>query len=159
MNFLWINMELHRVIKFWARKPTNLIVKELPQRTNVIADPFCGSGTTGFAGLYENVDQIFLSDINPVSVFVTSTLLSKVTVSEEVLSNFQTLCQDIENEVYIIGNSRVSYAVWVTIFICPRCGGKFRVRRVSNRVKCVKCGINLPPKFFSLDEELLCIFV
>lgn len=152
-------IKLHGVIKFWARKPVDLILKESPKRTNVIADPFCGSGTTGFAGLVNRSNQIYLSDLNPVSVFMTSTLLSKVTLSEEIFTYFINFCKDLENEVYRIRDHKVSYAVWITILECPKCGYQFKVRKMPDEVKCKKCHVKLAPRFFELREKLLQIYV
>jgi len=152
-------MKLHGVIKFWARKPINLILKESPTRVSIIADPFCGSGTTGFMGLIRKSDQIHLSDINPVSIFIASTLLSKATLSEDIFTYFLNFCKNLEDEVYTIGNHKVSYAVWVTILECPKCGYRFEVRKVSNKVKCDKCNFRNTPRFFLFREKLFKIYL
>jgi len=152
-------IKLHSVIKFWARKPVDLILKESPVRMGVIADPFCGSGTTGFAGLFKKSNHIYLSDLSPVSVFITSTLLSRVMLSEEIFTHFLNFCESLENEVYRIGDCKVRFAVWISILECPNCGYRFEVRKMPSKVKCKKCSVKLASRFFLFREKLLQIYL
>ena len=152
-------IRLHGVIKFWARKPVNLILKEAPKKVSAVADPFCGSGTTGFAAAIKKSKQVYLSDINPVSIFITSTLLSKVALSEDIFTYFLNFCEDLEDEVYTVGNYKVSYAVWITVLECPKCKHQFEIRKMPDEVKCKNCHVKLAPRFFSLKEKLLRIYI
>ena len=152
-------IESHNVIKFWARKPISLILSEFPKKAYIIADPFCGSGTTGFAALIRRVNCIYLSDISPVSVFITSTLLSQSKLLEEIFSYFVDFCKDLEEELYRVRDYKVGYAVWMTELECPKCGYKFGVRKMSNEVKCRKCYTKFPTRYFLFKEKLLWIYV
>jgi len=147
----------HDVIKFWARKPVELILNEAPMKMDVVADPFCGSGTTGFVGLFGKSDQIYLSDLSSVSIFITSTLLSKVMLSEEIFTHFLDFCRDLENETYTIGNYRVNYAVWMTVLECPKCHAQLEIRSMPSEVECKRCSSKMAPRFFYFKEKLLSI--
>jgi len=102
---------LHSLIKFWARKDPTLMSQEI-ERARLVADPFCGSGSTGFSAILSNIPAV-LSDINPVSVFITHSILNSETLDFETLTNVKDLCTEIENEVYTLHNSmKVNFAVW-----------------------------------------------
>lgn len=102
---------LHSLIKFWARKDPELISHEL-KRSRIIADPFCGSGSSGFSAVFNNVSAI-LSDVNPVSVFIAYNVLNDKNLKPETVELMKNLCSEIECETYVLSNSqKVSFAVW-----------------------------------------------
>ena len=146
-------INLHRVVKFWGRKSLNLILEEFTNQSKVTIDPFCGSGTTGFASILKK-SSAFLSDINPVAIFITSTLLSKTTLKKDYFNYFVQICKELEKEVYTISNYHINYAVWISILECPKCGHNFEVKKLENKVKCKKCSFTMPPRFFKLKEKL-----
>ena len=150
---------LHNIIKFWARKPVSLMLSEFPMKAHIVADPFCGSGTTGFAAIIRGVDRVYLSDISSVSVFITSTLLSKSMLSEGIFSRFVDFCNDLEDELYRIKDYKVSYAVWMTELECPKCGYRFEVRKLFSKIRCRNCHSEFPPRYFLFKEKLSRIYV
>ena len=102
---------LHLLIKFWARKDPDLILHVIGN-SRLIVDPFCGSGSSGFVAVLKKASAI-LSDINPVSVFITYNTLNKETLKREILEEMREICLKIENEVYTLNMSeRVNFAIW-----------------------------------------------
>lgn len=62
---------------YWARKPFNVvgeIISNLTDKGGMVADPFMGSGTVIFSSLSLG-RTVFGSDLNPLSVFLVSTVL------------------------------------------------------------------------------------
>lgn len=142
-------LSVHRVIKFWARKPVELYLKEI-EKAKLVLDPFSGSGTSGIATMMKEGSAI-LADINPVAVFISWSLLNKHILREKVLKEFQELCSELEKEAYVFfinGQRRVlRYAVWVTEFQCPQCGSWIdpRKSRYNRKLKCNYCGTQFHP--------------
>lgn len=140
---------IHKVIKFWGRKPVELYLREI-KGAKLILDPFSGSGTSGIATMMVGGSAV-LADINPVAVFISWALLNKHTLKEELLKEFQELCSELEREAYMIsinGQRRIlAYAVWVTEFQCPQCGSWVdpRKARCSKKLKCECCGALFHP--------------
>lgn len=104
-------LNLHSLIKFWARKDPELISHEM-MKAKLIVDPFCGSGSSGFGAVFNNSSAI-LSDINPVSVFIAYNVLNGENLELETIKVMKDLCIEIENEAYTLSNSNViNFAVW-----------------------------------------------
>ncbi|HDN17722.1 MAG TPA: hypothetical protein ENF41_01570 [Candidatus Bathyarchaeota archaeon] len=147
---------VHKVIKFWARKPVELYLREIKD-AKLVLDPFAGSGTSGMATVLAGSSAI-LADINPVAVFISWSLLNKSTLEEETIRRFQELCNELEEEAYALlvnGQRRVlNYAVWVTEFQCPKCGNWVDPRRTryNGKLKCTHCGALFYP-FTSSDRR------
>ena len=62
---------------YWARKPFNVIseiIACLTEPGERVADPFMGSGTVLFSALAQE-REVLGSDLNPLAVFIVSTLL------------------------------------------------------------------------------------
>lgn len=131
---------IHRIIKFWARKPIELYLREF-KNARFILDPFSGSGSSGIATAISGASAI-LSDINPVAVFISWSILNKHTLSEETLEIFQEICNKLEKEAYelsINGQKKIlTSAIWITEFRCPKCGNWVDPRRSRYRKK-IKC--------------------
>jgi len=143
---------LHALIKFWARKEPRLIIHEM-EGCKLIADPFCGSGSSGFGAVLVNASA-FLSDVNPVSVFIAYNVLNDETLDTEVIETIKQVCYDIENEVYTLNGSKVSFAVWKSVYRCPFCS-----RAISlvprRKTSCKNCGKTFLTKDVCVDEKLI----
>ncbi len=134
--------EVRFIIKFWARKDFSLISSLIPDKAKCVLDPFCGSGSTGIAAVNKGISA-FLSDINPVSVFITATTLNKVTLKEDIAKKIERYCEKINKEVYSIkvGRDReiIKEAVWVTLYKCPNCGSTVNPLKERNSKKLLVC--------------------
>ncbi|RLE91887.1 MAG: hypothetical protein DRN04_11730 [Thermoprotei archaeon] len=132
---------IHKVIKFWARKPVELYLGEV-KSAKLVLDPFSGSGTSGIATMMVGGSAI-LADINPVAVFISWTLLNRHTLKEKLLKEFRELCGELEREAYTLsinGQRRIlEYAVWITEFQCPQCGNWVDPRKARYNKKLLKC--------------------
>jgi hypothetical protein len=106
-----VTLNIHTLIKFWARKDPELLFYEI-KNSKLLVDPFCGSGSSGFCAILAGVSG-FLSDINPVSVFITYNVLNGETLKRETIEDMREICSEIEDEVYTINNfEKVNFAVW-----------------------------------------------
>lgn len=86
---------------YWARKPLNIIntiVSTLSQKGDLILDPFAGSGTTIFSALLHE-RNIIGSDINPLSVFIISSLLSLQKDTERKLNDVGKFISDCAEQI------------------------------------------------------------
>jgi adenine-specific DNA methylase len=126
----------HALIKFWARKETDLIFNEV-KGNKLIADPFCGSGSSGFSAVFAGASA-FLSDVNPVSVFIAYNILNGESLKAEIVEDMKELCYDIEDEVYTLNGDKVNLVVWRDVYKCPSCGRAFRLMK-GNRMLCQNC--------------------
>ena len=136
----------HRVIKFWARKDLSIIDQYIPSGTNSLLDPFCGSGTSGIVGVLRGIRYIVLSDINPVAIFISSVLLNKYLLNDQVYHRLLAICAEVEKKYYTISINghklTVSKVAWVTKFSCPKCGSLVDPRYYRDgkkRLVCPKC--------------------
>jgi hypothetical protein len=104
-------LNIHNLIKFWARKDPKLIFHEI-KNSKLVVDPFCGSGTSGFCAVLANASG-FLSDINPTSVFISFNVLNGETLKSETVEIMRDVCSEIEEEVYTLSNlEKIKFAVW-----------------------------------------------
>jgi hypothetical protein len=102
---------VHNLIKFWARKDPKLLFHDI-KNSRVLADPFCGSGSSGFCSILAGASG-FLSDINPTSVFITFNVLNGEIPKNETIETMNSVCSEINNEVYTLSNlETVNFAVW-----------------------------------------------
>jgi hypothetical protein len=78
----------------------------------LLADPFCGSGSSGFCAMLVGASG-FLSDINPVSVFITYNVLNGENLKKETIEAMREVCSEINDEIYTLSNhEKVNFAVW-----------------------------------------------
>lgn len=73
---------------YWARKPLNIvstIINSLTKKHDVVFDPFVGSGTVAYASLACN-RRVVASDLNPLSIFISKTILDLPSLDNEQLS-------------------------------------------------------------------------
>ncbi|MEM4000229.1 MAG: hypothetical protein QXW86_05515 [Saccharolobus sp.] len=146
-------IDLHTLIKFWSRKEPSLIFREI-DKAELICDPFCGSGTSGLSAVFKGASA-FLSDINPVSIFIAYNSLNGEILEDETIKAVKELCWEIEKEVYTLDSSRVvNFAVWKTNYKCPSCGQKVN-SITSSKVYCEKCGRMLSINDLIVDEKIV----
>lgn len=85
---------------YWARKPLNIIneiIASYSTQGDLICDPFVGSGMSVFATLLQR-SRIIASDINPLSIFLTQSLIdlsidqkTKIDALDQFLQDFITI--------------------------------------------------------------------
>lgn len=113
-------MNIHYAIKFWGRKdPT--IFEQIMNGSKKIVDPFCGAGTSGYVSVLKECSAL-LSDINPVSIFISENLLNKVYLDENTVKNLERELSEIQERCYRVGLGILQEAVYVTYYRCPNCG-------------------------------------
>jgi DNA modification methylase len=86
--------------KYWSKKPQNIIRRLIENHSNqgdVVLDAFCGSGITILEGLSIKRKVIGI-DINPVSIFITKQLLSKIDI-QKLRETFRQLEFSIKSEI------------------------------------------------------------
>ena len=156
-------VKIHSVIKFWARKTPSIIESLIPSGVKSLLDPFCGSGTSGYVGVLKKIKRIILSDINPVAIFITHTLLNKTVLNNDVYVKVRELCKSVEKEAYTFTYNGKKYviekAAWVTKYICPYCGEIVDPRTCrkarSKTLMCRKCNRRFHPvKARQLHDEV-----
>ncbi|MGB9694136.1 MAG: hypothetical protein ACPLYF_04765 [Fervidobacterium sp.] len=144
----------HSVVKFWARKPLSLIMNEIPHHAKIL-DPFCGSGTVGLGSVLRGSSAL-LSDLNPVSVFITWTLLNRYHFSEHVLAETEYVLKEIENEAYKVQDEVLDYAVWTNKYICKRCGGNVPYETIRiEKPTCKTCRSRLCFDEIEIKEKVI----
>lgn len=82
---------------YWARKPLNVIqeiVSIFSEKGDLVIDPFVGSGTTVFAALSRD-RKIIASDLNPLSIFLTKTIVSLRQSSKDKLAEASQFIDEI----------------------------------------------------------------
>lgn len=130
-------MNIHSTIKFWGRKSPELLCSFINGNSKIL-DPFCGSGTSGLAAILNN-SSAFLSDVNPVSVFITYNSLSPKNFN---LNGILDYCKEVEEENYKFREGILQEAVWVSFYECPECGAYVdpRGKRGKNhKLFCKEC--------------------
>lgn len=119
-------VKIHSVIKFWARKSPAIINELIPTETESLLDPFCGSGVSGYVGVLKGVKKIVLSDINPVAIFITHTILDKITLDEKIYIKVKRICNDIIKQAYTFTLDGQKFIIekvaWNSRYVCPYCG-------------------------------------
>ena len=161
-------VKIHSVVKFWARKTPSIIESLIPSGAKSLLDPFCGSGTSGYVGVLKKIKRIMLSDINPVAIFITHTLLNKTVLDDDVYVKVRELCKSVEKEAYTFTYNGKKYVVekaaWVTKYACPYCG-EIVDPRTSRRTRlktlvCQRCNKRfLPVEAKQLYDEVFEIHV
>ena len=134
---------ISRSHSYWGRKPLYSLMNILRDQgpTEMFLDPFCGGGTPIIAALQLRA-RIIASDINPMAVFLTKTLIQPISllslqqafdtikdeVAESLLSKYKVLCPSCHRDVYF------DYLQW------NRQGGADFLEAV--KVSCSHCGFD-----------------
>ncbi len=86
---------------YWARKPLNIIqelVSSFSSEGDLVADPFVGSGTTVFAALVKG-RKVVASDLNPLSIFITKSILDLNLSSDEKMVAINQFIKDLRDKI------------------------------------------------------------
>lgn len=86
---------------YWARKPLNIIqelINSFSTEKDLIVDPFVGSGTTVFASLLQG-RKVVASDLNPLSIFITKSLVELCLSSEKKKEALDQFVVDLSSEI------------------------------------------------------------
>ncbi len=131
-------MNIHYTIKFWGRKdPT--IFELIMNGSKKIVDPFCGAGTSGYVSVLKGCSAL-LSDINPVSIFISENLLNKVYLDENTVRYLEKELSEIQERCYSVDSGILQEAVYVTYYRCPNCGGHVSITGRKNSKLVCNCG-------------------
>lgn len=105
---------------YWARKPLNIvntIIHFLSDDSDIVFDPFIGSGTVAFSALANNRNAL-ASDINPLSIFITKNILELSSFTEEdllIISDFYHSISEKFSKWYLLSDQemieRVRYRI------------------------------------------------
>ena len=159
-------VKMHSIIKFWARKSPTIINEFIPAGTKSLLDPFCGSGVSGYVGVLKGVKKIVLSDINPVAIFITHTILDKTILNDKMYARIKRICRNIMKEAYTFTSDGKKFVVekvaWNTSYVCPYCGEIVDPRKARKpRAKflvCPRCNKKFLPanarRFFEEPFEI-----
>lgn len=85
---------------YWARKPLNLIdaiIQSLSQEGEIVFDPFVGSGTVAYSAISNN-RRAFASDLNPLAVYLTKTVLGLGSFDDEELQGISSFFASLEEK-------------------------------------------------------------
>lgn len=114
-----------------GKKPHDAIQRYIQYYTeegDLVLDPFCGSGSTALAALFEGRDAIAI-DRSPAATFITKNYCTPVNI-EELRLIFDKLQRMIEPEIDWLyatrcdrcnGKAITAYTVYSQVFQCPRC--------------------------------------
>lgn len=83
---------------YWARKPLNLIdiiVKNLSKKGDIVYDPFVGSGTIAYSAASNN-RKALASDLNPLAIFLTNTILEMSSLSIDDIAQMNAFLNKVE---------------------------------------------------------------
>lgn len=86
---------------YWARKPMNVVstlIKHLSKPSDIICDPFMGSGTTVFAAISCH-RSVVGTDINPLSVSIVKSILALRCNSKEILIEINKINHEISSKL------------------------------------------------------------
>jgi len=138
-------MNIHYAIKFWGRKDP-AIFEQIMNGSKKIVDPFCGAGTSGYVSVLKGCSAL-LSDINPVSIFISENLLNNVYLDENTVRDLERELSEIQERCYSVGSGILQEAVYVTYYRCPNCGDLVGpTSRENNKLIC-----NCSQKFAQRD--------
>jgi len=85
---------------YWARKPLNfidVIIKSLSQKGDIVFDPFVGSGTIAYSAV-SNKRRALASDLNPLAIFLTKTVLGLGDFTADELQYISSFFEELEDK-------------------------------------------------------------
>jgi len=133
-----VKMNIHYTIKFWGRKDPALL-EQMVDRCTKIIDPFCGAGTTGYVSVLRGCSAL-LSDINPVSIFISENLLNKIYLDQKTVKEIEKILNDIQERCYKVNSGILQEAVYVTYYKCPNCEKLVNPMSKKNSKLVCSCG-------------------
>ena len=125
---------IYNMHTYWSKKPHDAIrqyIAHYTQPSDLVLDPFCGSGSTALAALMEGRAAIAI-DRSPAATFITKNYCTpvdtralqqafeelKARVKPEIDWLYETRCDRCD------GKATTGYTVYSQVFQCPRCLNK-----------------------------------
>lgn len=120
------NTPLYNVVRFWGRKPHNLVneyIRHYTDEDDVVFDPFSGSGVTALEALRAERRGVY-NDLNPVFRFIARTSAEYVDL-EELEDGFDTLMENLYDRQHPLQDgtdvTKRSFD-WLYSTRCRQCG-------------------------------------
>lgn len=122
---------IYNMHTYWSKKPHDAIREYIRHYTNesdLVLDPFCGSGGTALAALMEGRKAIAI-DRSPAATFIAKNYCTPVDVAE-LKQAFEELKKKVKPEIDWLyetkcdrcgGKATTTYTVYSQVFECPRC--------------------------------------
>lgn len=122
---------IYNMHTYWSKKPHDAIrqyIEHYTQPSDLVLDPFCGSGGTALAALMSNRKAIAI-DLSPAAAFITKNYCTLVDVVA-LRQAFEELKQRVKPEIDWLyetrcdrcgGMATMTYTVYSQVFQCPRC--------------------------------------
>ncbi len=111
---------IYSLHKYWSKKPYNIIkefIEEYTQPTEIVLDPFCGSGVAITESIFANRRAIGI-DLNPSAIFITQQVISKISTQKlsEEFTYLERQCKDTINSYYLVKRDEeiliASHYIW-----------------------------------------------
>jgi len=154
------NSPLYNAHSYHTKVPPEGIepfIKHYTKESDLILDPFCGSGMTGVAALKCGRIPILI-DLSPAATFIAYNYCTPVD-ARAFESEAKRILDKVEKEMDWLyetkcrkcgGSAKVEYVIWSDEFECPRCGDRFLLwnaaienEKVKQTFKCPNCGKEL----------------
>lgn len=122
---------IYNMHTYWSKKPHDAIrqyIRHYTKPSDLVLDPFCGSGGTNLAALMEGRKTIAI-DRSPAATFITKNYCTPVDV-DELQKAFEELKREVKAEIDWLyetrcdrcgGKATTAYTVYSQVFQCPRC--------------------------------------
>lgn len=126
---------IYNLHSYWSKKPHGAILQYIRHYTkpsDLVLDPFCGSGGTALAALIEKRKAIAI-DRSPAATFITKNYCTPVII-DKLRREFNELEKKVKPEIDWLfetrcdrcdGKAMTAYTVYSHVFQCPRCMEKF----------------------------------
>ena len=142
--------KVYKIHKYWARKPwyvVNDYIKKYSKESDLVVDPFCGSGCTGLEAISLNRNFIGY-DLNPSAIAVTNATLKNDINIDELEANFLKIRDNIKESIMDLykveekcckcgKNMYIKYSLIgpkykdneEVVLYCPTCSSKAQIKR------------------------------
>ncbi|MBI4963327.1 MAG: hypothetical protein HY913_08620 [Desulfomonile tiedjei] len=131
-----------------GKKPHDAVqayVEHYTHESDLVLDPFCGSGTTALAALMRGRKAVAI-DISPAATFISRFYVSKCD-ADELARKFEDMCARVSADIEFLYGT-----------VCHRCGGPGLIHHViySNIYECSRCGRRVSLYEASLQRPPCC---
>lgn len=128
------NTNIYDMIRFWGRKPWNIVRKYIEHYTNaghVVFDPFGGCGVVAVEALKAERRAIY-NDLNSFLNVLAKTSCKPIDV-EKLKEYFEILKRQVSQKTHPVKQDGKSIPIkydWLYTTICPKDGGEGKIREV-----------------------------